>query len=87
MLEAWPYQQACGLPLAGYLGSVVVLGLAALWAASAAWKRRAALAHVVALIILFYGILLAGAEVLPRIGYAAEQAHWQCEHIVASSPL
>jgi hypothetical protein len=78
MLEAWPYQQGCGLPLAGYLGSVVVLGLAALWAACAAWKRRAALAHVVALIILFYGIVLAGAEVLPRIGYAAQRAEWQC---------
>jgi hypothetical protein len=85
MLGGWPYQQGCGQPLAGYLGSVVVLGLAALWAACAAWKQRAALAHVIALITLFYGILLAAAEVLPRTGYASQHAEWQCEGAVVSS--
>jgi len=79
MMGAWPYQRNCGQPLAGYIGAVVILGFAALWAATAAWKRRAALPHVVALIILFYAILLFAAEMLPRIGYAAQHAGWLCE--------
>jgi hypothetical protein len=75
----WPYPRACGMPLAGYLGAVFIVILTGAWAASAAWRCRASLAHIVSLIILFYGILLAAAELLPRTGYAADHAVWQCE--------
>jgi hypothetical protein len=79
MMGAWPYLTTCGLPLAGYLGAVVTVILSGAWAASAAWRYRAGFAHVVSLIIMFYGILLAGSELLPRTGYAVDRATWGCE--------
>ena len=81
MGAGWPYPRACGMPLAGYLGAVVTVILTGAWAASAAWRYRASLAHIVSLVILFYGIVLAAAELLPRIGYAVDHAVWQCEEI------
>jgi hypothetical protein len=81
MMGGWPYLRTCGLPLAGYLGAVVTVILSGGWAASAAWKYRAGLAHVVSLIIMFYGILLAAAELLPRTGYAVDRARWGCEEV------
>jgi hypothetical protein len=82
----WPYPRVCGLPLAGYLGAVVTVVLSGAWAASAAWRYRASLAHIVSLIILFYGIVLAAAELLPRTGYAADRAVWQCEDVTLPLP-
>jgi hypothetical protein len=79
MMGAWPYLRTCGLPLAGYLGAVVTVILSGGWSARAAWRYRAGLAHVVSLIIMFYGILLAGSELLPRTGYAVDRATWGCE--------
>jgi hypothetical protein len=79
MMGGWPYLRTCGAPLAGYLAAVVIVILSGWWAASSAWKYRAGLAHIVSLIILFYGIVLAGAEVLPRTGYAVDHANWGCE--------
>ena len=87
MMGGWPYQNSCGRPLAGYLAAVLTVTLTGVWAASSAWKHRAALAHVVALIVLFYGILLGAAELLPRIGYATQQAHWQCEGQAGQLPV
>jgi hypothetical protein len=81
MMGGWPYLRTCGLPLAGYLGAVVTVTLSGGWAASAAWKYRAGLAHVVSLIIMFYGVLLAAAELLPRTGYASDRATWGCEEV------
>jgi hypothetical protein len=34
--------------------------------------------HVLSLILVFWGIVLAAEQVLPRIGYAAERATWRC---------
>ena len=82
MMAGWPYLKTCGAPLAGYLAAVGTVILCGSWAASAAWKYRAGLAHIVSLIILFYGIVLAAAEVLPRSGYAAHHARWQCEEVL-----
>ncbi len=84
-MGAWPYLRTCGLPLAGYLGAVVTVILSGGLAASAAWKYRAGLAHIVSLIILFYGIVLAVAELLPRTGYAVDHAVWQCEEMTPAS--
>jgi hypothetical protein len=85
MMAGWPYQKTCGLPLAGYLGAVVTVILSGALAATAAWRYRAGLAHVIALIIMFYGILLAGAELLPRTGYAVDRATWGCEEVNPST--
>lgn len=79
MMSSWPYATTCGLPLFGYLSAVSTVMLAGLWAATAAWRFRSGLAHVVALVLLLYGLTLGMAEVLPRTGYAIEQATWLCE--------
>ena len=79
MMSRWPYATTCGFPLFGYFLAVLTVMLSGLWAATAAWRFRSALAHTVALVLLLYGITLATAEVLPRTGYALEQATWLCE--------
>lgn len=79
MMSGWPYATTCGLPLFGYFSAVITVMLAGLWAAMAAWRFRSGLAHVVALVLLLYGLTLGMAEVLPRTGYAAEPATWFCE--------
>ena len=79
MMAGWPYSRSCGLPLFGYTGAVVTVILAGGWAAVAAWRFRSGLAHIVSLILVFYGMMLMAAEVLPRVGYAVDQATWQCQ--------
>jgi hypothetical protein len=74
----WPYPVACGAGLALYSGAVVVLLLASVWTATAAWRRRQGLVHVIALLSLLWGIMLAGSILLPRIGYAQGQLAWVC---------
>jgi hypothetical protein len=78
MMSRWPYATTCGLPLFGYFSAVLTVILAGLWAATAAWRFRSGLAHVVALVLLVYGLALGMAEVLPRTGYAMDQATWLC---------
>jgi hypothetical protein len=56
---------------------VILLGGS--WAAVWAWRVRSASAHLVALIVIFWGIVLSAEQVLPRIGYAATQSEWRCE--------
>jgi hypothetical protein len=82
----WPYSRACGLPLFSYLGAVCVVLVTGLWAAVAAWRNRDALAHVISLTLIFYGSLLAGSELLPRTGYAVQQATWTCDDDLAPPP-
>jgi hypothetical protein len=82
----WPYSRACGLPLFSYLGAVFVVLMAGLWASVAAWRNRDSLAHVISLTLIFYGIVLAGSELLPRTGYAVQQATWSCDDDLASPP-
>jgi hypothetical protein len=57
---------------------VVVLLLASIWTATAAWRRRQGAAHVVALLSLLWGVMLALSILLPRIGYAQGQRFWMC---------
>ena len=78
----WPYTAKCGLGLAGYLGAVATLVVAGVWSSIWTWKHRAAKAHTVSLLLLTWGLVLAAADVLPRIGYAKptvqHPAHWTC---------
>ena len=78
LMTQWPYAHRCGLPLLGYLGAVAAVLLAAAWIAFASWRLRRGVAHVLGLILFFWGIVLAAEQLLPRIGYAAHQASWQC---------
>jgi hypothetical protein len=78
MITQWPYQHGCGMPLLEYFGAVTMVIVAGGWIAVAAWSRRHAPTHVLALLLVMWGIALAAYEILPRIGYAAERWGWQC---------
>jgi hypothetical protein len=75
----WPYSRDCGLPLVSYLAAVSVVLLAGLWSATASWKGRSALAHIISLTVILYGVLLTASELLPRTGYAVQRATWSCD--------
>jgi len=83
VLTQWPYRSECGWSLYSYMAAVAVVLLTAGWAAVAAWRMRNPVAHVIALVAGFWGIVLAAEQVLPRIGYAAEAHTWRC---VAPAP-
>ena len=78
LITQWPYLHSCGLPLAGYLGAVAMVMVAGAWGAVVSWKQRSASPHVVALLLVLWGIALVTERVLPRIGYAAEPSTWAC---------
>jgi hypothetical protein len=78
VMTQWPYPKACGATLLAYLGAVGMVLVAGGWIALASWKLRAGLAHLLALVLFFWGMILAAGEVLPRVGYAAVRADWRC---------
>ena len=78
VMTQWPYPYGCGLPLLWYLGAVAMVLVTGAWIAVASWRLRNGVAHILALVILFWGIVLAAEQVLPRTGYAAERASWHC---------
>lgn len=78
MMTGWPYFRECGLPLFGYLCAVAAVVVAGGWIAVTAWKLRSGIVHIVGLVLLFWGLVLTADELLPRAGYAAAQATWQC---------
>jgi len=78
MMTQWPYPKDCGLHLLGYLGAVATVLLAGAGIAFESWRLRSGLAHVLSLILIFWAMVLAAEQVLPRIGYAADQASWRC---------
>lgn len=78
LMTQWPYPHGCGWPLLGYLGAVFTVLLAASWVGIATWKLRSAMAHILSLILFFWGTVLAAEQLLPRIGYAADEATWEC---------
>jgi hypothetical protein len=78
----WPYGAKCGFGLAAYLASVGTLVVAGVWASIWTWKHRAAKAHTVSMLLVTWGLVLAAADVLPRVGYAkptaTHPANWVC---------
>jgi len=78
----WPYSARCGPGLFAFLfasGMVVVGGV---WSAVWTWRHRSAQAHVLSLLLIVWGLVLAGLEILPRTGYvtptAQHPATWMC---------
>ncbi|HEX6057555.1 MAG TPA: hypothetical protein VFZ11_00965 [Gemmatimonadaceae bacterium] len=79
----WPYSARCGAGLAAYLGAVGVVVLAGVWSAVWTWRHRTAKAHLLSLLVVLWGLVLGGLEILPRTGYAiptaAHPAAWSCQ--------
>jgi hypothetical protein len=78
LMTQWPYRHNCGFPLYLYMASVVVVTVAGAWGGLSSWKLRMGVAHVLSLIVIVWGLVLGAAQVLPRVGYAAHAATWQC---------
>lgn len=78
-MTQWPYTHGCGVPLFGYLGGVGTVVAASFWSMISSWRTRSGFAHFLSIGLLFWGMVLAGREVLPRIGYAKQSAGWLCE--------
>jgi hypothetical protein len=74
----WPYAHDCGRPLYLYLGVIGTVMIAGGWASVWSWRSRVAAAHVLSLIVVFWGIVLAAEQILPRVQYAADRAEWRC---------
>jgi hypothetical protein len=79
----WPYSHICGAKLFLYLLGILMLIVAGVWSAMASWRARQGWAHVLSLLIVWWGLSLAGAAVLPRTGYAGQDGIWLCPEPVA----
>ncbi len=78
----WPYEVRCGGPLFGYLAATGAVMAAGMWSAVWTWRHRSARGHMLSLLLILWGGVLAAQEVLPRLGYAipteAHPASWMC---------
>ena len=86
LMTQWPYPNGCGLPLLGYFGAILVVMLTGAWIAFASWNLHSGVTHILALILFFWGIVLAAEQLLPRIGYAPNEASWRCQPPPTLSP-
>ncbi|MGQ0538742.1 MAG: hypothetical protein ACT4R6_07325 [Gemmatimonadaceae bacterium] len=79
----WPYDTRCGAGLFGYLGATMMVSLTGLWTAVWTWRHRSARGHVLSLLLVGWGALLAAREVLLKVGYASptesRPAIWICQ--------
>ena len=79
----WPYHRGCGTGLFVYLGAEGVIVVGGLWLVACTWRARMAKTHGVALILVLWGLMLIGHQILPRVGYAktdaAHPARWWCK--------
>jgi hypothetical protein len=77
-MTQWPYLHQCGLNLFLYCGAIVTVVVAGVWSGITSWYRQLGLAHVLSLLVVLWGLLLAAREALPRLGYAQTTATWLC---------
>jgi putative flippase GtrA len=79
----WPYDAKCGPGLALYLGAVAAVIISGTWSAVWSWRHRAAKLHILSLLLVTWGLVLGGLDVLPRSGYAKptvlHPANWACK--------
>jgi hypothetical protein len=78
----WPYSARCGPGLFAFLFASGMVAVAGVWSAVWTWRHRAAQGHVLSLLLIVWGLVLAGLEILPRTGYATPTAQhpatWMC---------
>jgi hypothetical protein len=78
----WPYPARCGPWLGLYLIGVTVLTAGGVWASVWTWRHRTPRAHLLALLLVLEGLVLAGLQILPKTGYArpdaGHPATWSC---------
>jgi hypothetical protein len=77
-MTQWPNAHECGFTLLSYGVGVATVLATGVWSSIASWKRRLAVAHVLSLLLIIWGLALAAREVLPRVGYASTPAEWLC---------
>ena len=79
----WPWPGVCGPPVMGLVGAAGGVMLLGGWSAAGTWRHRQGVLHVLSLLALVWGGVVAARDVLPRVGYAiptaAHPATWQCE--------
>jgi hypothetical protein len=89
-MVVWPYENRCGVGLAGYMAAMVAMVASGLWSAVWTWRHRAARAHTLSLLIVLFGLVLGAIDVLPRIGYGKPDlrhpATWTCANIPPATP-
>ena len=74
----WPYENRCGIGLAGYLFAVAAVTAGGSWSAVWTWRHRVGQAHVLSILLIVWGLMLGATEVLPRVGYARQALTWSC---------
>lgn len=74
----WPYARSCGLGLASYMASTMMIVVGGIWVIACTWIMRMPRTHVLAMLVSLWGLGLLTFQVLPRIGYASIQAPWMC---------
>ncbi len=84
-LPLWPYRHACGFGLFFYLVGVTTLIVAGVWAGLATWERQVAVAHILSLVAVVWGLGLGASVILPRMGYAKTPATWRCGAVAATA--
>jgi hypothetical protein len=77
-INFWPYGHACGFGLLTYMFAEVLIVVGGLWTVAWTWQHRMVRGHAVAMVMVLWGIALVAAQVLPRVGYAADAAKWWC---------
>jgi hypothetical protein len=76
-----PYARRCGLGLATYMASTIMVVVGGNWVIACTWITRMLRAHALAMLVALWGLGLLTFEVLPRIGYANAQASWMCSGV------
>jgi hypothetical protein len=78
----WPYSRECGPGLFAFMSAEGMIVAGGLWLMACTWRSRMAKTHGVALVLVLWGLMLIGHQILPRIGYAkidpAKPARWWC---------
>lgn len=74
----WPYGRSCGFGLALYLTSSTMIIVGGIWVVACTWILRMPRTHALAVVVTLWGAALITAQVLPRVGYAANVATWMC---------
>ena len=74
---AWPYTHSCGLKLTFYLIGATTVTVAGVWTALSSWRRRLGWAHTLSIVLVIWGLALAGRQILPRV-YGKEPIPFFC---------